>query len=71
MYASGISGLIMTVLLKRVERERPPKSDNLAPLMAKIGCPLPSNVSACRVRKEKANKLSIEKVHIFYGVNIF
>ena len=47
LYASGMSGLIMTVLLKEAERERPPKSDSLAPLMATMGCPEPSKFSAC------------------------
>lgn len=47
LYASGMSGLTMRVLLKDADRERPPKSDSFAPLMARTGCPEPSNFSAC------------------------
>lgn len=48
LYASGMSGLIMSVLLNDADRDRPPKSDSLAPLMATMGSPEPSNFSAYR-----------------------
>lgn len=38
--------MIIRVLLKEADSERPPKSDSLAPLMAMTGCPEPSNFSA-------------------------
>lgn len=46
LYASGMSGLIIRVLLKDAERDLPPKSESFAPLMATMGCPEPSNFSA-------------------------
>lgn len=39
------------MLLKDADRERPPKSDSFAPLMAMIGSPEPSNFSACKDQK--------------------
>lgn len=46
LYASGMSGLIIRVLLKDAESDRPPKSDSFAPLMATTGWLDPSNFSA-------------------------
>lgn len=48
LYASGMSGLTMRVLLNDADRERPPKSESFAPLMATMGSPAPSNFSAYR-----------------------
>lgn len=46
LYASGMSGLIIRVLLKDAESDRPPKSESFAPLMATTGWLDPSNFSA-------------------------
>lgn len=53
--ASGISGLIMTVLDDKTDKDRPPKSDSRAPLIATTGSLEPSNFSAClgKSRKQK------------------
>lgn len=53
LYASGMSGLIITVLLKDAERDRPPKSESFAPLTATMGCPEPSNFSAYTKQETK------------------
>lgn len=51
--ASGLSGLMTTVLEDRTDRLLPPKSETLAPLMATTGCLEPSNCSACMCEKTK------------------
>lgn len=60
--ASGMSGFIIRVLLKDAESDRPPKSESFAPLMAKMGCPEPSNFSACDKKKTR----DMDKVKTLY-----
>lgn len=49
--ASGLSGLMITVLEDRTDRLLPPKSETRAPLMAITGCLEPSNCSAYMCEK--------------------
>lgn len=47
------SGFTRRVLEETTERLRPPKSETRAPRMATTGCREPSNLSACKARKEQ------------------
>lgn len=60
--ASGISGLIMTVLDDKTDKDRPPKSDSRAPLIATTGCREPSNLSACLEELRRKKKLNEKAV---------